>query len=226
MDLVYYPDVSKHVKEIGSAIIKFYHDHIKKALPFEHCIVDFHAVYDSISMEVNVQVVEVNPFGPTVGESLFDWGSERQLLQAGQDVWGDLPPEHVQISLHQRQMNAADLNTMVYVDDGESYGRWTCRECSFEDTHGARSICPRCTNDPWYFDFKGADMKQVACHGVPVRVLDAKPQMVTEEYLPAIFPVCRRFKAEQVLTRSETPNTSTSASGLASSIVRTRCTIA
>jgi hypothetical protein len=40
--------------------------------------------------ELRVELVEINPFGPGTGASLFDWRTERHLLQAGLDLWGDL----------------------------------------------------------------------------------------------------------------------------------------
>ncbi|ELR21226.1 uncharacterized protein ACA1_355720, partial [Acanthamoeba castellanii str. Neff] len=40
--------------------------------------------------DLRVQLVEINPFGPGTGASLFDWHTERCLLQAGHDLWGDL----------------------------------------------------------------------------------------------------------------------------------------
>ena len=35
-------------------------------------------------------MIELNPFGPATGASLFTWEHDRRLLQAGQDPWGDL----------------------------------------------------------------------------------------------------------------------------------------
>jgi len=35
-------------------------------------------------------IIELNPFGPMTGSSLFDWNYERRLLQGGRDLFGDL----------------------------------------------------------------------------------------------------------------------------------------
>ena len=203
MDLVHYQVASANAEVIGSAILQFYNQHIRPVLPFEHCIVDFHAALDA-SAKVGVQVVEINPFGPTVGESLFDWNTERWLLQGGQNVWSDLAPEAPAGPLHAQLMNE-DANTVVYYDDGDTFGgRWRCSECHWEgDRNGARPSCPRCCPSPnsWRFSFKGAEIQQVNCAGMPVRVLAAQPPMVTMEYLGVLFPVCRLLRMAQVHTR-------------------------
>merc|ERR1719189_2538238 len=36
------------------------------------------------------KVIELNPFGPMTGASLFQWNSDRRILQGGKDLFGDL----------------------------------------------------------------------------------------------------------------------------------------
>jgi len=38
----------------------------------------------------SAQVVELNPFGPATGAPLFNWHTDRRVLQGGRDLYGDL----------------------------------------------------------------------------------------------------------------------------------------
>lgn len=42
------------------------------------------------SGQLKARLIELNPFGPVTGASLFDWRSNRRVLQGGHDVYGDL----------------------------------------------------------------------------------------------------------------------------------------
>jgi len=58
---------------------------VRDLIPFDVYIVDF------VLIGPEVKIIEINPFGPMTGSSLFSWSSERVLLQGGIDHWGDLP---------------------------------------------------------------------------------------------------------------------------------------
>jgi len=56
------------------------------------------------------RVIELNPFGPMTGASLFHWTSDRRLLQGGLNLYGDLeqceaetPPGSVRLPDHVRE---------------------------------------------------------------------------------------------------------------------------
>jgi len=51
-------------------------------------IADFALCGTSASLEA--RLIELNPFGPVTGASLFCWHGERRLLQGGRDLYGDL----------------------------------------------------------------------------------------------------------------------------------------
>merc|ERR1712217_808345 len=56
-------------------------------------VVDFLVVPLGNSCEdgqMSAKVVELNPFGPMTGASLFSWTSDRRVLQCGKDLYGDL----------------------------------------------------------------------------------------------------------------------------------------
>jgi hypothetical protein len=48
------------------------------ALPYEHCVIDF--VVRGEGDALVVTLIEINPFSPTTGASLFDWNSHRRSV--------------------------------------------------------------------------------------------------------------------------------------------------
>lgn len=62
-------------------------NHVRDLLPADNYIIDL-AVLDK--GQGDIVVIELNPFGPNTGPSLFSWQGDRRLLQGGLDVYGDL----------------------------------------------------------------------------------------------------------------------------------------
>eukprot|EP00640_Fibrocapsa_japonica_P001844 CAMPEP_0113935568 /NCGR_PEP_ID=MMETSP1339-20121228/2708_1 /TAXON_ID=94617 /ORGANISM="Fibrocapsa japonica" /LENGTH=446 /DNA_ID=CAMNT_0000937777 /DNA_START=1 /DNA_END=1341 /DNA_ORIENTATION=- /assembly_acc=CAM_ASM_000762 len=50
---------------------------------------------EEMKEEWQAHMIELNPFGPMTGSSLFDWRHERRILQGGQDCFGDLDAHEV-----------------------------------------------------------------------------------------------------------------------------------
>lgn len=93
-DQLMYPFVAAHPEQIVTAIIE--------------CLAPAKATLQSISADRGVvvdclvvpsshdgtrwqaRIIELNPFGPMTGASLFTWTGDRRVLQGGQDLYGDL----------------------------------------------------------------------------------------------------------------------------------------
>eukprot|EP00811_Abedinium_folium_P006326 NODE_15821_length_1028_cov_7.027747.p1 GENE.NODE_15821_length_1028_cov_7.027747~~NODE_15821_length_1028_cov_7.027747.p1 ORF type:complete len:242 (+),score=74.52 NODE_15821_length_1028_cov_7.027747:66-728(+) len=84
-------------------------------------------------------VVEINPFGPMTGTSLFSWTADRRLLQGGKDVYGDLerweakhgwtgmaPPEYV------RELRFGDVAFRFLAEHPPGFS-WDKLEAYWED---------------------------------------------------------------------------------------------
>ncbi len=83
-NLGYYPEMIGKEEKIKTLILEGF-DQVKDLLApeFETYIIDF-AIVDEKAV-----IIEVNPFGPMTGPSLFDWNADRYLLQRGEDHWKD-----------------------------------------------------------------------------------------------------------------------------------------
>lgn len=110
-DQLMYPFVAAHPEQIVAAITE--------------CLAPAKATLQSLSANRGVvvdflvvpsghggtpwqaRIIELNPFGPMTGASLFTWTSDRRVLQGGQDLYGDLdecegltPPGSIPLPLH------------------------------------------------------------------------------------------------------------------------------
>lgn len=101
----YYPELMGK-EELIVGKISAYWQKVKHQVKYQACIVDFVLVNNM----QDVYIVEINPFGPVTGGALFDWGTERPLLQGECDVWGDLDE-------YQRKQKS--LYGLGDADDGE-----------------------------------------------------------------------------------------------------------
>ncbi len=70
-------------------------------------------------VDLRVQLVEINPFGPGTGASLFDWHAERRLLQAGHDLWGDLDSAAAAAAAIPSDIDAWTKTVACRVGDGD-----------------------------------------------------------------------------------------------------------
>jgi len=93
-DQLMYPFVVAHREEIVAAIIHCI-SLIKPTLQLLSS--DKGVVVDCLVMPSTcggtpwqVRIIELNPFGPMTGASLFTWTGDRRILQGGHDIYGDL----------------------------------------------------------------------------------------------------------------------------------------
>ncbi|ELR19773.1 uncharacterized protein ACA1_201410 [Acanthamoeba castellanii str. Neff] len=111
----YYPELMGK-EELIVGKISAYWQKVKHQVKYQACIVDFVLVNNM----QDVYIVEINPFvhlPPLIpsrpgrsGGALFDWGTERPLLQGDYDVWGDL---------NEYQRKQKSLYGLGEADDGE-----------------------------------------------------------------------------------------------------------
>jgi len=85
-DMCYYPHLKGKELEIVDKIFNFFNT-TRDLVQYDACIVDF------VIMGDDIKIIEINPFGLGTGASLFDWHTDRYLLQGGIDLYGDLPNE-------------------------------------------------------------------------------------------------------------------------------------
>jgi len=84
-DMCYYYELDGKEALIVDKIMEFW-QRLAPHVHYQAVIVDFVLVDDF----TKVYCVEVNPWGPVTGCSLFRWAFERDLLQGGKDLWDDL----------------------------------------------------------------------------------------------------------------------------------------
>lgn len=94
-DQLCYPFVVDHPEEIVSTIMRGMNDarpcleSAGLASPAMAVVIDF-LVVPSQDNQWLARVIELNPFGPMTGASLFCWRADRSVLQGGCDLYGDL----------------------------------------------------------------------------------------------------------------------------------------
>lgn len=93
-DQLMYPFVVAHQEKIVVAIIQclaLTKEIIQGLSANLGVVVDFLVVpstHDGTQWQA--RIIELNPFGPMTGASLFCWTGDRRVLQGGQDLYGDL----------------------------------------------------------------------------------------------------------------------------------------
>lgn len=93
-DMVYYPSLSGQERAISTSIHQYWkrvvRPHMKDVGVRSYVLDVVFVGRETVPEEDRLRVVELNPFGPVTGSSLFSWNTERRVLQGGVDVWGDL----------------------------------------------------------------------------------------------------------------------------------------
>lgn len=104
-DVLYCPGLAsaKDCEVLVRRMELFFRLHVQPVVLLKHYVIDFAVTKDK------VVVVELNPFGPTTGPSLFTWRQDRRMLQGGLDVWGDLAAHEQK---HSRHKEASANNEM------------------------------------------------------------------------------------------------------------------
>ncbi|KAL6058962.1 Cell division cycle protein 123 [Balamuthia mandrillaris] len=81
-DLCFYPFLVGNEEKVVKGILDVWlkaRERLKRL--YQAYIIDFAIVGTS------VYIIEINPFGPMTGASLFDWKLDRKLLQGGANLW-------------------------------------------------------------------------------------------------------------------------------------------
>jgi len=92
-DTCYYSHLLNKEKELREKL-RLYWEKIAPMLSgYPVAVVDFVLLYKN-----EIKVVEINPFGPMTGASLFNWVYDRSMLQGGYDLWGDLQEHQKKIA--------------------------------------------------------------------------------------------------------------------------------
>lgn len=103
-------------------------------------VVDFLVVPDfGDGSAWQARIIELNPFGHMTGASLFTWTGDRRLLQAGQDIFGDLdecerktPAGSIRLPPHVREEMILDVPFRYLAHNPPGFG-WTQLEAYWED---------------------------------------------------------------------------------------------
>merc|ERR1712205_294566 len=85
------------------------------------------------------RIIELNPFGPVTGASLFCWTGDRRLLQGGRDLYGDLsecetqtPAGSVSAPAHVRQLMVCGV-PFRYLEENPPGFTWDHLQAFWED---------------------------------------------------------------------------------------------
>lgn len=99
--------------------------------------------------DAEAMLIEINPFGPGTGASLFDWRTERRLLQANHDLWADLNTTCAQ---ENEQSDSWKKTTACRVDKDLIYVRLAARphpeiDSTFLSSFGIDILLPTTNED-------------------------------------------------------------------------------
>ncbi|KAL6063826.1 ATP-grasp domain-containing protein [Balamuthia mandrillaris] len=117
-DLCFYPALVGNEEKVVEGIVDVWLKARERLnLLYQAYIIDF------VIVGTSVYIIEINPFGPMTGASLFDWKLDRKLLQGGANLWfeeespkEEEEPEEVELNPNVLQMtfNVAEQKKPLY----------------------------------------------------------------------------------------------------------------